>query len=557
VHGRRGSDDLRAELVTSDRPAGGLARESIQEQALAGAPPADSLVVQIEAPPAIADGGTGNAEPENGLGGALVPRSDLPAGSTASAVEPDIELDIEPDNNLPDQGFDLYDAAKTNAPHPDGRTLPLRDSLPDTDLPPDAGAPIPVAALPALTDDQRQGSASTERAPSDPVGARLADEQVLVRRLPGEQQWRSVLAGDKLRVGDLIQSLPTYRPQFTIDDSVRCTLVDASRAELGPGGELSTPNALLLVEPVADATTISLRLAGKPIQVELATPDSQLAVRVEPQRVPGSDPEADSAHTVVELLMVQGTATVHVGGSSQIITTDQKLLWVDEIAPQLVRAKKRPRWTAATSLAPIERGASGRLYSYFLDPQKDTIEVLQERSNDRRQDIKSLAVRALAAMGNFDSIVASFDDPEQHSYWSAHFFALRAALAESREDAARVRAALERAHGAESGELYTMLWGFNGAQLNEGAAENLVAFLSHPSLPQRVLAFENLKEITGGVTVLYRPNIPARQRTRRVREWADLLRAGRIVYKEPPEIVALLNDFSAPDTNPVAEEEEK
>jgi hypothetical protein len=81
--------------------------------------------------------------------------------------------------------------------------------------------------------------------------------------------------------------------------------------------------------------------------------------------------------------------------------------------------------------------------------------------------------------------------------------------------------------------LYRMLWGYNPGQLKEGAAGQLVGYLDHEALDFRVLAFENLRRVTG-FTLTYQPNYTEARRRTPVRRWRERLEKGGIAYKAPP-----------------------
>jgi hypothetical protein len=98
---------------------------------------------------------------------------------------------------------------------------------------------------------------------------------------------------------------------------------------------------------------------------------------------------------------------------------------------------------------------------------------------------------------------------------------------------------LEKKQGLDARPLYEMLWGYSAEQLQAGGAEHLVNSLGHDSLDYRVLAFENLKEITGS-TSSYRPWYPAARRRPGVYRWREQLENGQIKYKTKPEVLQLL-----------------
>jgi hypothetical protein len=69
--------------------------------------------------------------------------------------------------------------------------------------------------------------------------------------------------------------------------------------------------------------------------------------------------------------------------------------------------------------------------------------------------------------------------------------------------------------------------------LLEGADDGLVKMLDHPSLCVRVLAFENLRRITG-LTLLYRADVPEESRRSSVRGWQERLNNRTILYGTTP-----------------------
>ncbi len=168
---------------------------------------------------------------------------------------------------------------------------------------------------------------------------------------------------------------------------------------------------------------------------------------------------------------------------------------------------------------------------------------LQERAQNRHYNERSLAARCLAEMDQFDAIVAALNDPEQHPFWNQHFEALQRALSRGPEVATKVQLELEKVHGQPAQQLIEMIRGYNGQQLAEGAANFLVKCLDHSSLDYRVLAYENLKRITG-FTQAFHPEKPIGDRRKSVNQWKKKLANGRIVYSKAPKIVALLESFT-------------
>jgi hypothetical protein len=115
--------------------------------------------------------------------------------------------------------------------------------------------------------------------------------------------------------------------------------------------------------------------------------------------------------------------------------------------------------------------------------------------------------------------------------WQDYIEQLRGGLGRGPETAAAIRAALAKQYGQSGEELYRMLWGFTDKDLRAGDDEMLVKSLDHETLAMRVVSFQNLKEIVGGATHHYQPELSAAKRQQAVRTWKKLRDSGAIVWK--------------------------
>jgi hypothetical protein len=239
----------------------------------------------------------------------------------------------------------------------------------------------------------------------------------------------------------------------------------------------------------------------------------------------------------VEVLASTGSIRVKESGQQHELRPGERLLLFDQQPAQLVDgAPLPPRKTGGDSN--LDRDASLRLQPMLKQDRAISL-ALQERVDDRRYEVRALAVRCLGYLDQFDALVAALADPDQRSYWTNLLEVLRVGLARGPLVAAQVRIALEKKHGLDARPLYEMLWGYSAEQLQSGGAEHLVNSLGHDSLDYRVLAFENLKEITGS-TSSYRPWYPAARRRPGVYRWREQLENGQIKYKTKPEVLQLL-----------------
>ena len=118
----------------------------------------------------------------------------------------------------------------------------------------------------------------------------------------------------------------------------------------------------------------------------------------------------------------------------------------------------------------------------------------------------------------------------KRAYAEAQINEARQALARSPQAAAEVRIAFEKMRGGDAKGLYRMLWGYSPQQLKGTSAQDLVSALEHKSMDFRVLAWVNLKQITG-MTLLYRPETTASRRRSSTQKWREKLEKGKITYK--------------------------
>jgi hypothetical protein len=195
---------------------------------------------------------------------------------------------------------------------------------------------------------------------------------------------------------------------------------------------------------------------------------------------------------------------------------------------ETVSAGELPPWIVREDLREIDRSASAVLEGVLVADRPVALS-LREQLKDRRTEVRALAAISLSYLDVHEALVAELEDPRQRAHWTAEFDALRSAVARSTE----VRRAFEKRLPNTAEEAYRLLFGFSPQQLAEGAAETLVQMIDHPSMCVRILAFENLRRITG-MTLLYRPNAPDESRKSSVRGWQDRLDNRTILYDTPP-----------------------
>jgi hypothetical protein len=256
--------------------------------------------------------------------------------------------------------------------------------------------------------------------------------------------------------------------------------------------------------------------------------ESVVAIEVRPMRHKGSNPETDPAVILSTVYTTRGEAAwEETGGEAVVQLRAPARLDLDEKHTRTPRITNEfPKWVVAEAISPLDSQASSML-AESLSSERSAALGLMELAEHRRKEVRWLAVRSLAHLGRFDSMVGVLDDAEQRADWPDYIDQLRLGINLSPEVAANLREALEKEYGKNAPALYRMLWGYTQEELLDGQAAKLVDYLDHSSLPMRVLSFWNLKEITG-LGLFYRPSDAPAKRQVSVRKWKERLAAGEI-----------------------------
>ena len=169
-----------------------------------------------------------------------------------------------------------------------------------------------------------------------------------------------------------------------------------------------------------------------------------------------------------------------------------------------------------------------------IKPGQPLLIQLQEcQANHRLHEVRAMAARSLAVMGHYGSILDSFQDKSYRASWEKHLLLLHDLMGQDVKTAVQIKEAFERQRGDEAQQLFRLLWGYDADQLEATGARELVECLSHESTDVRVLAFLNLKRITGK-TQLFFPEKSISQQATAIRGWTRLLDEGAITHVQDP-----------------------
>jgi hypothetical protein len=416
--------------------------------------------------------------------------------------------------------------------------------VPETRDPP--ALPVePVEPMPPVK-DPLEPPVPQPQVPAAEVGRFVSEDQVLARR-DEDDHYSRVPSRASIFVGDELVVFPAYRPQLLLANNVQLTMCGESRVRMGMTdannvSSIEIMNGRLLAASVGKSNaTLAIHAGTLEGIATFADVDSEVAIEVRQYLPPGMNPATPgSTVNVVRLYTTRGKVTWREGlpdqeGKSFVVEAGNVRNYVGAHPGETVPLVALPEWVDGKNILDIDRRAA-REVETKLQADRPLELALQEMAaaGERRAEVRALAVRALGCLNQFEPFLAAISDDTQRSYWSVEFDVVRDAIARSVDTATYVHDVFVKVRGEEDGEnLYRMLWGFSPDDLKNGLAEELIKSLDVEILDYRVLAFENLRRITGS-TQLYQPQFNAQRRRTPIAEWGKRLKAGEIVYKTPP-----------------------
>jgi hypothetical protein len=376
--------------------------------------------------------------------------------------------------------------------------------------------------------------------PAAPIiaGLYLSEEQVLARPDREASTWEVLPVNSSLMAGEVLQSLPTYRPQILVAKSAKITLSGESSLKLRAPDATNVPHiefayGKATIVPVGEmGESVKLEAGGRAGVLVFDDADSSAAIEVRRYLPPGADPFTDSAQVVVQIYCVSGGLNWQEPDHALVsIPAGQGAWFLDKSDVNVFRVAALPTWTDGRNLSDIERRASKELLK-FLVVERNLVLSLMEQTNSRQVEVRSLACRALCYLDDCEPALEALGNDQFRSYWHALLDAVQAHLAEGPDQANRVRASLGKLFMDHAESVFRLLRGYSPDQLSAGGAAELVEHLGSPSMVVRVLAYENLRRITGK-TLQFRPEQrPDLEKSRG--RWRKLAEDGQVGYAVPP-----------------------
>jgi hypothetical protein len=320
---------------------------------------------------------------------------------------------------------------------------------------------------------------------------------------------------------------------------------DAVAAEGLPPGDASVPAVAVLYGRVvlknASAMEQRVRLTAGPYAADVRlAPNAPLGVQVEREYVPGADPRKTPAPVVTTIVAPAAGAVLFDRSGERIVGEPAQWTIAEGVASPPGPLNPPPEWLEREPIVRRTETEAAPFIETALATDRPADDQLLElyQEHQRRREVQSLATRCSIHVGMFIPFVEALRDSSQRPTWRSHIDTLRSAMVLSRESADQVAKTLADQRGVRaSADLYEMLCGYSQEQVGRtpeerrsatGPLARLIGWLESDNLDYRVLAVENLYDITGKRLLQNPVNIGPPERNQGIRDWKKRLADGEL-----------------------------
>lgn len=515
-----------------------LAERPSPAQSVPGASPTDELLAAIPKPPVDS-----SDTPESAAIAAeqFPPRSDrsaqvIPGGTppvpTDTAPEPRPDAPMRPEETaLTPQP---PGPAQEQSPGPPVGMRPIPPAPPD-DVPPPIRQPGEIESSPLPPNPLP--STDSAPLPPEPVGEFAPDgrlPQMLLRLMGNSGNVQPVHAAEKLNSYERYFVPPGFRARVLLSGVELVGIgplffeILSTDAAGSDGLELSY-GKMILNARVRDGgdqvgpPTLRLKFGNLAGLLQLRE-NASVGLDVTREDTVPNDPETQPIPWIVDLYVLEGEVVWGDSDHSRPMTlVPQVQVRLSERELRTVPLAGPVAWLNPPISAErlLEENAMGLVTDALSGDGKPPLMVLEELSHNRRQEVAWLAQRTLAFLGFPGPLWRTLDDPTAKVRWTPAIEQLLTVVRQTPQSAAAVRTSAETEFGERGPDLYALLWKY-GATLDQAQAGELIRLLEHDLLAVRVLAFWNLRRVTG-VTLNYEPSAVPVERQRAIRLWRTRL----------------------------------
>ena len=331
-----------------------------------------------------------------------------------------------------------------------------------------------------------------------------------------------------------------------LSSGLHVKLAGGTMITFGPKSTASDPvidvnyGKMVVVNTANDEVGFQLAVSDEATEVRLGRL-ATLAVDVTPQYEPGRDPRSSPSPVITQLIARDGTA-VWKDEAGDVNLAAPGVWKIEHGVPASVSTDAAfPEWIDGEPVEQLsEKKYGAPAVEAAIDSQRPVEEQLLELyQSSRRREVKSLVARGSVYAGLFVPFVDALHDSDQKASWKTHIDTLRSAMALGPESAERIHQTLVDQRGkAAADDLYEMLCGYNTEQIGtpenfrSGLANRLVDWMENDYLDYRVLAVQDMAEITG-MRLMPNPSGTPTERARGIRLWRQRIKDGEVAPATP------------------------
>jgi len=395
-----------------------------------------------------------------------------------------------------------------------------RTTVPATVPPPVEPTPEPIRVAEATRDD---------------LGVFETTQGVVLRAVAGAIGWERVAAKAPFKEPARLVNLAPFRNTLKVGktdiDLVESTEILLEGVEKDQASRIDLARGQVVVRATRPNTPFAVRFGGHVLSV-LAAPGVNVGIERAPTLLPNS---TEPAPARLRIFVPEGEISLRSGESEETLTGPGQVSFGSSGRFAEKGRQASPSWVAESSSAPTaySQEIGDQFAGYFREGRPILSDVV-EAMEDPQPNVKRLAVLALGAIGDTDSVVAGLDRKGDPAVHRAVVEVLRAGLARGGDPAKAVRESLARQFDDTWGPITErLLAGFppEGSK-DEPTLAKLVEYLSTaPSRGTRELALDNLRALTGRDTLEYDPDAPE---GKGLKAWQDLVRKKEITKDARP-----------------------
>jgi hypothetical protein len=350
-----------------------------------------------------------------------------------------------------------------------------------------------------------------------------------------------------LHSGDRLLALPAFYPKLSLASGLHLKLAGGSLITLGQAAAGTNEPAIdvaygkvVIVNTANDSSGLKLTIGGETAEVRLGR-NATLAIEMTRQYVPGLDPRKSPSPILATLYARDGDVEWTDALGSRTIPAPGQWTINNGVVSSVSAEATFPEWIDSEPVDSVleQRWGVPAVEKALTAEQPIEGQLLTLYESSRRREEKSLVARSSVYAGLFVPFVESLRDSDQKGAWKQHIDTLRMAMALGPESADKVYQTLVDQRGdAAAADLYQMLCGYGPEQIGtpeefaNGLATQLVDWMEDDNLDYRVLAVQDMSEITGK-RIMGDPAGRPSDRALEVRRWRQRIKDGEVAPKAP------------------------